>query len=237
MAQTNRINWRQAASEALLIFFGVAVALGGQAWWEARNEKRVLAEHTENLIGELRDNQEGLTRIIEVIATSRDRAAEMLASYEIEDPAERLGVFEAAFPEIFTYDDFQPASAALETLLSSGALSLYESVDVRLEVSRYSQLLDRYDVIEGERAEAGTVVLRPLIIERFPVLAIEMIQSAIPGVGDGGFEANFEGLMGSVAVQNAIVLSWTAAWSSVDVAGRLLEQTETLISSLEATLE
>lgn len=32
MKTSNTINWRQAGSEALFIFVGVAVALRGQAW-------------------------------------------------------------------------------------------------------------------------------------------------------------------------------------------------------------
>lgn len=38
----NAVNWRQAAGEALLIFFRVGVALLGQAAWEARVERDVI---------------------------------------------------------------------------------------------------------------------------------------------------------------------------------------------------
>ncbi len=39
-----RVNWRQAGGEALLILVGVGVALSGQAWWEYRLE-RALEQH------------------------------------------------------------------------------------------------------------------------------------------------------------------------------------------------
>jgi len=39
-----RVNWRQAGGEALLILVGVGVALSGQAWWEYRVE-RDLEQH------------------------------------------------------------------------------------------------------------------------------------------------------------------------------------------------
>ena len=48
-----RINWGQAAGEAVLILLGVLLALAADTWWEARSERRTEREYLNALAIEL----------------------------------------------------------------------------------------------------------------------------------------------------------------------------------------
>jgi len=60
-----RVNWSQAAGEAVLILSGVLVALAADAWWEERSERRQEREYLEALSSELaqmKSHVEGVVR-------------------------------------------------------------------------------------------------------------------------------------------------------------------------------
>ena len=48
------VNWRQASGEALLIFAGVLVALGGQAWWEYRGDREAERHFLRGVLADVR---------------------------------------------------------------------------------------------------------------------------------------------------------------------------------------
>ena len=83
-SRQTRVNWRQAAGEALLIFMGVAVALVGQAWWEYRSDRELELF----LVSEIR---EGLGRDSADIASAMGAAEARIVGADrlleaIEDP-------------------------------------------------------------------------------------------------------------------------------------------------------
>jgi len=71
------VNWRQAAGEALLIFLGVGVALGAQAWWEHRSDRELERHLIEGVRSDLaRDSSDVATAM--QVARARIAGADFL---------------------------------------------------------------------------------------------------------------------------------------------------------------
>jgi len=52
----SNVDWRQAAGDAFLLLIGVLLALGGQAWWEARAERKAMLRDLRNDCSRRRKN-------------------------------------------------------------------------------------------------------------------------------------------------------------------------------------
>jgi|GEM_PF-2696237 len=83
-SRKQRINWQQAWGEALLIFLGVAVALGAQAWWEYRTDRELEQHLLEGMRTDLARDIGDMGSAIDV-ARARTAGADFLLA-ELGDP-------------------------------------------------------------------------------------------------------------------------------------------------------
>jgi len=139
-----RINWRQAAGESLILLAGVLLALGGQAWWEARAEQQIVRGHVANLLVELDSNTTGLKDIIRYHDNKIKQGAEMIRVMESQTAT---GAVLPLLSELVLFGDFRPATAALDNLLGAGGLGLFEDSGLQLAVSNYGRAIDRHKEI------------------------------------------------------------------------------------------
>ena len=147
------VNWRQAASEALLIFLGVALALFGQAWWEDRSDRELEQHLLEGIRSDLsRDSADAASAIL--AAKARIVGADRLLAH-VQDPD--AGVLRPV--------PWEPGPGMIllgtnETL--DRALADYESVDISPQRALYMvavnasmQSLDLSDASFNEATASG----------------------------------------------------------------------------------
>ena len=232
--QRLRINWRQAAGEAVLLLAGVLLALAGQAWWEARAEQRAVREHVDNLLIELRENRAGLEFIIERHDLQVDqcvRLVTLLRSASGEPDADRE--ITALLEKVLFFDDLQPATSALQNLVNAGDAALLGQADLQLAVSRYEQAITMHTILQRELAE---FVLNPFT---------ETLGAYVPLI-DAGFvpgdvaipitaqTPDVSALTGEVAVENVLARRITAERDARQFAQRLMTRIDELIVALSA---
>jgi hypothetical protein len=160
---TTRPRLARAATEFLLISTGVLVALAAQAWWESQAEDALAAQHIENLLVELRDNQRGLMEAGERHQRNAERAARVLALMGRSENPAVVDSLELAAASLLFYEVFVPGTAALDNLLGGGGLGLLDDPAVRLELARYSQSLGMFDSYSDDLISFQTNRVRPAL--------------------------------------------------------------------------
>ena len=78
------VNWRQAGGEALLIFLGVGIALGGQVWWEERGDRELEQHLLEGVRSDLALDSADVASAM-LVARARVAGADFLLA-ELGDP-------------------------------------------------------------------------------------------------------------------------------------------------------
>ena len=229
-----RINWRQAAGEAVLLLAGVLLALAGQAWWEARAEHRAVRKHVDNLLIELAENRRGLEFVVgrhKLKVESCVRLITLLRdpTGSVEEDREVVTLLK----EVLFFDDLQPATSALQNLVNTGDAALLGQADLQLAVSRYEQAMTMHTILQRELAQfvlnpftetLGGYV--PLIDAGFVPEDIEVpIAARTPDVGT---------LRGEVAVENILARRITAERDARQFAERLVTRIDDLVAALQA---
>jgi len=123
--------------EALAISVGVALALGGQAWFEGRSDRTHGRELLQAVLQEMESNQEGTNRIL---ATVRGRRLELQSFHDFLGSAEAVlqpdSVLSGA-ARLLRASGSGVVSPALDEALQSGNLRLIQDPDLRLMLSQY----------------------------------------------------------------------------------------------------
>ena len=134
------IPWGRLSAEGSVIVVSILLALGGQAWWEGRQERRQEDEYLVALRAEL---DQGLAMLPAAVAEVDDvlHAHEsLIAQFGATNlaPSDSLiyWLSQLSYPTGFT-----PPRAVLEDLVSSGGIRLITSDRLRLAVADYDRAL------------------------------------------------------------------------------------------------
>jgi hypothetical protein len=228
------VNWRQAAGEAFLLFLGVLFALAGQAWWETRSERETIRDYSANLLVEVRENTAGLERTIKRLNEKVEKAVTLLRLMEDADPEASNERIRALISELTYFDDFRPATSALDNLVGAGGLGLLDNAELQLAVSKYAQAIDDHNVLQVELADFFWQELIVFLSERSPLLQLTFADRNIPDPRPrGGFELDLAMFMESLQFENLVVRRITADGDAARFAQRLLGAAEELIPLLE----
>ncbi len=189
-----RINWRQAAGEALLIFLGVLLALGGQAWWEARSdalsEELILSGIRADLSRDSVDAARALTyargRVVgadRLLAFIEDPDAGTLAPIETSPGATGLGpYFDATLSDFGTrewsprqalslaaseiaFGQMDVSRATFDEAVASGRLGVVKDEALRSRIAYYYYDAQRSARTIDSRAEAQWYEFRRTLAE------------------------------------------------------------------------
>ena len=184
-----RVNWRQAAGEALLLLVGVGVALSGQAWWEYRIERDLEQHVLQGIRSDLeRDSADirGASLSAEFRAAGADQLLSLVGDPQgvvplgrggsgrnqrpgVENGDEILQQIRAAYPELSATEAlrrlgslqrFDLADAAYSEATASGQLDVIQDVELRAAIGNYYFDAGRNGVTNDDRVEANAQQLR-----------------------------------------------------------------------------
>ena len=234
--RTFEVNWRQAAGEALLIFFGVTVALAGQAAWEARVERVAVRQQIDGLLDELHANREGL-RGFEEFHTGEARRAANVVRLIGEPPSAALDdSLVAAAWGLVSHNYFVPATSAMSNLLGAGEFSLLRDTDLRLKVTTYAQTVESFNSFAADLSNFQTRELRPVLGRVLPLAErrmVDLMDQADVRMPESGFQADAARLR-TVEFENLAVFRAAYEADLQDAVRGLVEEVEGLIAALEA---
>ncbi len=221
----SRINWRQAAGEGLILLAGVLLALGGQAWWEARAEQQLVRGHVANLLVELGSNASGLKDIIRWHETKMEQGADMIRLMEGQ------GKDDSVLPllsELAVFADFRPATAALDNLLGAGGLGLFEDTGLQLAVSNYGRAIDRHKEIQNELVEFQLNYFIVFLRDQVPLMWTAYANRMPEPRPAGRFEFDPSALTDSFKFENLLLSRIRAESDAAKFAQQLLTSIEEL---------
>jgi hypothetical protein len=145
-----RINWGQAAGEALLILFGILLALGAEAWWEERSERREEHEYLEALAGELEQIQAHAQGAIRIVSQVEDSGLALLAvSSAWSDQKVSSDSLSRLITRVSLEVEWSPPLTVYQDLVNTGAVGIIRSQEVRAGLN---ELLASVDWVGSRQA-------------------------------------------------------------------------------------
>lgn len=226
------VNWRQAAGESLILLLGVLLALGAQAWWEARSEKQLVRGYVSNLLIELSSNAAGLERTILANNNRAERSTTLIRVLEGEVSSIEPEYMLSLLGPLTTFTDFRPATAALDNLVGAGGLGLFGDAELQLAVSRYAQAIEDHNALQLELAHFHLDQFIVFLREKVPLLSATPAQLSEPRP-TGQFEFDPSALIGSLKFENLLLSRIISENDSARFSQNLLNAIEELRPRLE----
>ena len=228
-----KVNWRQAAGEALLLLLGVLLALGGQAWWEARVERENSREYVDNLLLEVQENRAGLDRLIERHSRYIAAGTSMLNEIQGGRADASADVILEQLRILGFFSDFRPATSALNNLVGSGGFNLIDSSELRLAILKYAQGIDDHNVLQGEQTDFFLQTFVPVLGKSIPLLDLQYVRDLEGLPTQSAFKFDPTILVETMEFENLIVRRVSAERDALTYAQSLLELTSELQTLLQ----
>lgn len=226
------VNWRQAAGEGFILLLGVLLALGTQAWWEARTEKQLVRGHVANLLVELSSNAVGLERTILANNNRAERSAALIRLLDGEVSSMEPDYVLSLLGPLTTFTDFRPATAALDNLVGAGGLGLFGNTDLQLAVSRYAQAIEDHNALQLELAHFHLDQFVVFLREYVPMLSATTASLPEPRP-TSQFVFEPTALVGSLKFENLLLSRIISENDSARFSQNLLNAIEELRPRLE----
>ena len=228
-----KVNWRQAAGEALLLLLGVLLALGGQAWWEARVERENSREYVDNLLLEVQENRAGLDRLIDRHSRYIAAGTSMLNEIQGGRADASADVILEQLRILGFFSDFRPATSALNNLVGSGGFNLIDSSELRLAILKYAQGIDDHNVLQGEQTDFFLQTFVPVLGKSIPLLDLQYVRDLEGLPTQSAFKFDPTILVETMEFENLIVRRVSAERDALTYAQSLLELTSELQTLLQ----
>ncbi|MEM8983709.1 MAG: hypothetical protein AAGC71_11825 [Pseudomonadota bacterium] len=245
----HNVNWYQAAGEAVLLFAGVVLALLGQAWWEQRAEQRAVDEYVASLKIELLQNKAGLQgpredgECIErtddvwpgVICVQQAQAVVATKLIDLLSQTEPVADSDAILRltrRVARFDDYRPATSALDNLVGAGGLALLDSSELQLAISNYRQAIEHHNVLQNELAALFVGPFAETLGEHVPLVAIRFADFDAGVVPNSGFEFDPDRLR-TEAFENILVRRISAEDDAAEFSDRLVQRIDALLALID----
>lgn len=145
-----RFAWRRWAREVAVIAAGALAALGGQAWWQDRQDRERERDYLRHLLADARENLRRIDRVVAADSAS-EQTTRRVAAFLYDGDRPPPDTLAAWFVDggVFSSSAFQPLTGTYATLLATGDLRLVRDEALRGELVAYAAR------VESERAGGG----------------------------------------------------------------------------------
>jgi hypothetical protein len=226
---------RWFAAEFFVVVAGILVALAVQSWWNDRSAR--LAEHAllQRLRAEFVSNRRMYDDAVEaqrsVITTAR-RVLEWTGPHPSSvDEAEFESLVAALCAELPRY---RPAVSELQSMLASGQLALIRNDGLRAKLAAWPLAVELVGTSEKYLADMVIREFYPYLLERIPLLNLDVSYSTDPAMRRSGFDIDYRILLRDVQFENHVENRWTLSvyiLSSMANAHALMEEIIALLDS------
>jgi len=129
------VNWFQAFAEVGLLALGAAIALGGDAWIDARRDREERHAYLVSLREDFTMNRQLGLEYIDDNLSAQGVAVELMAA--LSGPAEAVSSdsLNALINGALWIFDMDPARGTYEDMVSSGGLQLVQDIELRLALA------------------------------------------------------------------------------------------------------
>jgi hypothetical protein len=238
-----RVNWFQAFAEVGLLALGAVIALGGDAWLDAKRDHDEEHAYLESLREDFGATRASALEYIENNLGAQAVAVELLASLEAPDGAVSADSLNALINDAVWIFEVDPARGTYDDMVSSGGLQLIETMELRLALAaadndfrsfeRFSDLQWRHWMdfeLPFLRDHADLAAIYPDYLGSGANAGLDIQPLSFP---DTGFHADSNALRSlefrniiaarSIVYQDAIVTA-TSAVARIDTILELIDQ-------------
>ena len=167
-----RINWRQAAGEALFILLGILLALAVDAWWEERSERRQEREYLEALhveLDQLQAHVDTVVRTADEIVQAGTVLLEVAPDWRSSVSPDSLS---SLFRMLSNEVAWSPPTAVYQDLVNTGAVRVIRSDAVRLGLNELMKASAWVDSRQHRHNDYFWTEMEPYFRQHFPILAV-----------------------------------------------------------------
>ena len=226
-----RINWGQAAGEALLILVGVLLALGADALWEERSERAQEKEYLGALVDELHQLQIHVASVADVATEVEDTGRELLRVSANWSSAPVTPDSLANLIAVLSVDgEWSPPRTVYDDLVNTGAVRLIRSDEVRRELNELTASLAWVETRQERHNGFFWTEMEPYFRANLPVLAV-FGWGSLPAPTESWTPGPF---VATEEFRNLVAAKSLTAMDVRDGAERLLTLIERVIRTIEA---
>jgi hypothetical protein len=169
---TQRVNWRQVFAEVGILFAGALLALGADAWWDERQERREEAAYIASIRDDLAANAVALDelemRYRQIMAADSALLAHLQGTgTELEGDSLLYVTLRA-----FTMHYFRPTLGTYHDMIGSGSLRLIRDRDIRDGLASFAEDVEVLQGAINLLLERWMSIEEPFMIEHLPVTVI-----------------------------------------------------------------
>jgi hypothetical protein len=132
--------WGAVAIEIAIVTVGILVAFSLNSWWEGRQQRALEIVHLKALHQEFAENRQRLRDKEEFEKRLNERLLALIGLMRANPPPTHLELMRA-FALIFTSQQFEPITAAYDTMISTGGLSVIGDAELRRSIVEVATLL------------------------------------------------------------------------------------------------
>jgi len=150
------LNWKQAATEFILIVVGVSIALAADSWLAESDKTERIELLLDSLEAEWTADLEYMDANLEGVGQAMPAILRMISAHE--DSPQDLTAAEAAslLGQAYDWHLYHPSDGALNTLLVDGVQNI-EDASLRLAIASWRSTLDSLANEKAALSELGTV--------------------------------------------------------------------------------
>ena len=224
-----RMPWGRLGAEGSVILVSILLAFAVQAWWEGRQEQRQEAEYLTALREELREGLSLLPEIEGTLARYRYRHEALIGQFHDtgEAPPDSLIFWMSALSWPV---QFNPPTAVVNDLVSSGGIQLIKTDRVRLAVAEYESVLTRFGATSDQAWAVWAERIQPYLegrVSRVDRLRQGSYPRPVP-FAPSPFAPSYQSLFRDAAFESMIA----ERWIRLDTARDVLEQIRSLMTEL-----
>jgi hypothetical protein len=205
--------WRRGirwfAAEFLVVVSGILVALALQSWWNDRaarmQEETLLQRFRVELVG----NRARFSEAADAQNKILDSARTVLKWTGPNAGAVDASDFESHVSQLLNpLPTYRAATSELDAMLGSGQLGLIRSVELRAKIAAWPVALQRLRRTEDILVDEVIDEFYPYLVERIPLINLDIRVGFIAGQPLSKFERNYEAVLRDVRFENHVENRW-----------------------------
>ena len=138
----SNINWGQAFAEVSLIFLGVLLALGTEAWVSSNQDRAQEQEYLNSLRRDFLLTDSTFRDKLQGVADQRQHNRDFLQLLQGEPGSVPVESLSRQVRKVFLWDGFEPVLATYNDLVNSGNLGLIRNNELRIAMAEFSSYMD-----------------------------------------------------------------------------------------------
>jgi hypothetical protein len=143
-----RINIKYFVSELLIVVVGILIALSLNNWREDNSNKNKEQYYLNSLRTDFEQSLASLTEILNQNRESDLAAKKVLAAIRKGYSSSAVDTVEKAFPKLFGFNRFVPASGTYKEIISTGSLQILRDDELRIALSSWEDMITRNQQLE-----------------------------------------------------------------------------------------